>query len=312
MAEPRRLTDLPADRLRLLMERLRQKDQAAAPGIGRVSRGGPLPLSPSQENFWLLDRLAPGVAVAHLPVALRLAGPLDRAALRRSFAEVARRHEPLRTAFGEQGGRPFQTILSEAAVELPEADLAALPAARREAEMLRRAAAEVRRPFDLARAPLFRLLLVRLGADDHVLVVTLHHLVADGWSLGVLLREIMALYGSFASGEWHPALPALPVQHADYAAWQRRRFSGDLLREEAGFWRARLEGLPALALPADRPRPAVPSFRGRQLEMAATAVETISSCRPRKLGTAGRGRSAGRASAGRRARNRPPPAGDPR
>ena len=275
MAEPRQnVAALPADRLRQLMARLRQKDQAAAPGIKPVERdGGPLPLSPSQESFWLLGRFAPESAVAHLPVALRLSGPLDRPALLRSFAAVAQRHEPLRTAFGERGGLPFQTPLREVAVELPAADLAGLPAARREPEMLRRATAEARRPFDLARAPLFRLLLLRLGAAEHVLVVTLHHLVADGWSLGVLLREIGALYGAFADGK-SPALPALPVQHLDYVDWQRRQLQGEALRAELEFWRARLDGLGALALAADRPRPPLPSFRGHQLEMALDAGQT--------------------------------------
>ncbi|HSG40150.1 MAG TPA: condensation domain-containing protein, partial [Thermoanaerobaculia bacterium] len=257
MAEPRKnLSGLSADQIRLLMERMREKDQAVAPGIRRAPRdGAPLPLSFAQERLWFLDRLAPGNAAYNIPVAARLTGPLDRAALRGAFAEVTRRHETLRVTFGEVDGVPRQEIGPAAEVPLPLVDLAGLPAERREPEMLRLAGAEVRLPFDLVRGPVLRAHLFRLAGEDHALLLNLHHIVADGWSLGVLLRELGALYPAQGSGRPSP-LPELTVQYGDYAAWQRERFQGAFLEGELAFWRGRLAGVPPLELPTDRPRPA--------------------------------------------------------
>ncbi len=272
---------LSADDLRRLMERLK-KGQGSAGRIGRAPRdGAPLPLSFSQERLWFLDRLGAGASAYNVPAAVRLAGALDPSALQRTFAEVARRHEALRTTFGERDGVPFQVIAAELGVPLPVADLSALPAEASERETLRLATEEAGRPFDLARGPLFRTLLFRLGAAEHVLTVTLHHIVSDGWSTGVLVREMAALYDAFAAGRPSP-LPELPIQYADYAVWQRQRLQGEALEKELAFWRERLTGVPPLELPTDRPRPAQASFRGghRAVELAADALSGLNAlCR---------------------------------
>ncbi len=274
MAEPGKdLSGLSAGQLHLLMERLRRRDQAAAPGIGRALRGGgPLPLSFAQERLWFLDRLAPGDAAYHIPIALRLAGPLDRAVLRGALGEVVRRHETLRATFGERDGLPHQEIGPAADVPLPLVDLEGLPVERREEEALRRSGEASRRSFDLSRGPLLRALLFRRGSGEHTLLLTLHHIVADGWSLGVLLREVGELYPALAAGRPSP-LPEPAVQYVDYAVWQRERFQGELLEGELAFWRGRLAGLPPLELPADRPRPAAPGSRGGELPLRLTAGE---------------------------------------
>ncbi len=249
--------------------------EMAAPGaarpageteIRRASRdGAPLPLSFAQERLWFLDRFAPGSAVYNIPSFLRLGGRLDAAALRGVLTEVARRHESLRTTFGEHAGVPFQAVAPPGEVGLPLVDLRGA-----EDEMLRLAREEARRPFDLVRGPLFRASLLRLGVEDHVLLLNIHHIVSDGWSQGLLLRELAALYHALAAGRPSP-LPEPPIQYADYAVWQRSRMRGEALEEKLAFWRQRLAGVPPLALPSDRPRPARPSFRGgrRSLDVPA-------------------------------------------
>jgi non-ribosomal peptide synthetase component F len=218
-------------------------------------------MSFAQERLWLLDRLAPGQPVYNIPLALRLDGALAPAALRRAFEGVVRRHEVLRTVFAEEAGRPVQRIAPPAAFDLPLADLGALPEARREAEAARLAAAAARHRFDLGRGPLLHALLVRLGPEAHVLAAAMHHIVSDGWSLGILEREISALYAAAVAGG-KADLPPLPVQYADFALWQRRFLSDDALADLLAHWRERLAGLEALDLPADRPRPAVQRVRG--------------------------------------------------
>jgi hypothetical protein len=252
---------LSADELRRLMERLKK----GQPGVERIARaprdGSPLPLSFAQERLWFLDRLGASATAYNVPAAVRLAGALDAPGLQRAFAAVVRRHEALRTTFGESDGVPFQVIADEPDVPLPLVDLTALPAAARQREALRLATAEAGRPFDLRRGPLVRTLLFRLAPAEHVLTVTLHHIVSDGWSTGVLIREMAALYEAFAAGRQSP-LPELPIQYADYAVWQRRRLRGEALDKELAFWRERLAGTPPLELPTDRPRPPQASFAG--------------------------------------------------
>ncbi|HZF09531.1 MAG TPA: amino acid adenylation domain-containing protein, partial [Thermoanaerobaculia bacterium] len=238
--------------------------QRSTPPIRRASRRRPLPLSFTQERLWLLDRLAPGGAAYNMPAAVRLEGPLDRATLGAVFAELVRRHEVLRTRFLTVEGNPVQEIASPAPVPLPLVDLAGLDGAGRP-ELARLEREEARRPFDLARGPLLRATLLRSAEEEHNLLVILHHTVADGWSVGVLEREVATLYGAFAQGRPSP-LPELPVQYADYAVWQRARFRGKRLDRELAWWRERLAGAPAeLALPFDRPRPALPGGRGAAL-----------------------------------------------
>jgi amino acid adenylation domain-containing protein len=220
------------------------------------------PQSFAQQRLWFVQQMDPASASYNLAVSFWMDGRLDEAALRRTLAEVVRRHETLRTVFAGGEPHPVQVVIPRVDVVLPLADLGALPPESRQAEAARLAVEEARRPFDLARGPLFRPLLVRLDERRHLLVLAMHHVVTDGWSLGVLFREVGALYGAFAAGAPSP-LPELEIQYADFAAWQRERLAGDALEAPLGFWRERLAGAPAaLALPTDRPRPAVPSGRG--------------------------------------------------
>jgi amino acid adenylation domain-containing protein len=233
---------------------LYQAGRAGLPPVERVDRAGPLPLSFAQQRLWFLERLGGLGGTYHVPTRLRLRGPLDRGALRRALDAVVARHEALRTTFVEVDGEPVQRIAEPGPFHLVEHDLDGHPAAA--AELRRLVAAEADVPFDLEQGPLARGRLVRLAADDHVLLVTLHHIVADGWSVEVLTRELGTLYGAFRRGEASP-LAALPVQYADYAAWQWRWVEGDVLQRQAEYWKAALGGAPALLdLPADHPRPA--------------------------------------------------------
>ena len=182
-------------------------------------------------------------------------GRLDIEALRRTIETMVERHEALRTTFVSDGDEPLQQIHAATAWALPWFDVVA-------SEVAGRAQAEAARPFDLASGPLLRTTLLRLGDEDHVLLVTMHHIVSDGWSLGVLVRELMALYdGATPMGEL-PTLAPLAVQYADFALWQRNWLQGEVLDEQLGYWRERLAGVPPLELPTDRPRPAVASHRG--------------------------------------------------
>jgi amino acid adenylation domain-containing protein len=240
---------------------------AVKPPLVALPRTGPLPLSYAQERLWFLDQWSPGGFAYNVPQAVRLAGGLDRTALARGLTEVVRRHETLRTAFPvADGGRPIQVIgPPPAVVPLPLVDLAGLPADSREPAARALVAAEAQRPFDLARGPLLAAFLLRLEGREHVLLLNLHHIVSDGWSTGVLIRELGALYQAFVAEQPSP-LPELPLQYADFAQWQRRWLSGDTLAQHLAYWRERLAGAPGLLeLPADRPRPPVQSFRGASL-----------------------------------------------
>ncbi|MEA2692845.1 MAG: hypothetical protein QOJ16_2232, partial [Acidobacteriota bacterium] len=236
----------------------------------RARRKAELPLSFSQQRLWFLEQLEPGTAFYNIPVAVRAEGPLAIPILARTLAEVVRRQEALRTTFGESEGRPFQRIGPVPARVLALVDLSPLPARSGEAELDRLVALEARRPFDLARGPLLRSTLLRRAGDDHVLLFTLHHIVSDGWSDGILMREVEALYSAFSAG--HPSpLPELPVQYADFAVWQRDWLQGKALAGQLGYWRRQLQGITGLELPLDRPRPPAETFRGafHEIELAA-------------------------------------------
>jgi amino acid adenylation domain-containing protein len=221
-----------------------------------------LPASYAQERLWFLEQLRPGTAAYNMPAALRLRGPLDVGALEQSLGEIVRRHEALRTTFVAVEGRPFQVIAEARAVRLPVVDLAGLAEAEREAEALRLANEEAHRPLGLARDLLLRASLLRLGEREHVLLLTLHHIASDGWSMGVLSRELAALYEVFSRGQ-PSRLPELPLQYADFAAWQRAWLQGETLGIQLAYWKRQLAGAPpALELPIDRPRPLVLSSRG--------------------------------------------------
>ncbi|HKH45556.1 MAG TPA: amino acid adenylation domain-containing protein, partial [Thermoanaerobaculia bacterium] len=196
-----------------------------APAAAMPRDGRDLPLSFAQERLWFLDQLESGTAFYNIPTAVRLRGPLRPELFRGALQEVVRRHEALRTTFTDVQGRPVQVIAPDVPVELPLLDLSGLPAEAAEAEMRAQAGEEIRRPFDLVRGPLFRAILFRMGGEGHIAILTLHHIIADGWSLGVLIREISALYQSLAAGRPSP-LPPLPIQYADFAVWQRKRLHG--------------------------------------------------------------------------------------
>ncbi|HVG43309.1 MAG TPA: condensation domain-containing protein, partial [Longimicrobium sp.] len=253
-----------------------QVDAAVQGGAGAdapvAARGGnDLPLSFAQERLWFIDRLEPGSTAYNVAMPLRLGGALQVPALERALGELVRRHAVLRTRFAVVDGAPVQRIEPAGAFRLEVDDVSALSADEREAEIARRAAAERSTPFDLEAGPLFRARLVRAAADDHLLQMALHHAVTDGWSTGILLRELTALYGAFSRGEPSP-LPELPVRYADFAAWQRDRLRGERLAEQVAWWREHLAGAPAvLTLPTDRPRPPAQSHRGDRIGFSLPA-----------------------------------------
>jgi amino acid adenylation domain-containing protein len=233
----------------------------AAPPLRPAPRDGDLPLSFGQQRLWFLDRLDPGRPAYNVSFAVSLAGPLAAGALAAALTRITARHEALRTVFAERHGRPLQRIAPPAPFPLPGVDLAALPAAARELAAAELGAAAALAPFDLAGGPLLRGLLLRRGAAEHDLVLTGHHIVLDNWSVGLLVGELNALYRETATGE-PAALPALPVQYADFAVWQREWLRGAVLAEQLAYWREQLREPPALELPTDRPRPPVLGTRG--------------------------------------------------
>ncbi len=233
-----------------------------------MARDTPPPLSFAQQRLWFLHQLEPWSAAYNLTQALRIDGPLSAAGLARALAALVARHEALRTTFPESAGAPVQAIAPPPeSWPLPVVDLAGLPTAVRTAEARRLAAEEARRPFDLAAGPLLRTALLHLAPEEHRLLLALHHVVTDGWSMGILVAELSALYRADLAGT--PAdLPPLPIQYADYAVWQRSWLSGATLAAEIAHWRERLAGAPVLALPTDRPRPAMPRRRGGRLPLS--------------------------------------------
>ncbi len=234
----------------------------AGPRLAPAGRGGPLPLSFAQQRLWFLYRLQEDLSIYNLPMSYRLLGRLDPAVLEASLGEVVRRHEALRTTFDERGGEPVQVIAPAGRHDLPLADLSGLPAEPARREAWRIAGGEPARPFDLTQGPLLRTALLRVAPEEHLFLLSMHHIVSDGWSMGVLLQEIGALAAGLGSGSL-PALQPLPVQYADFAVWQRAWLHGELLESQLAWWREKLAGHPPLLeLPADRPRPALQSFRG--------------------------------------------------
>jgi amino acid adenylation domain-containing protein len=229
--------------------------------IGRVRRKEVIPLSYAQERLWFLDQLILGNAFYNIPVPLRVRGSLDIRALEHSFSEVVRRHEVLRTRFQMQDGKPVQVIEPELKLKVTVTDLMGLGEKEREAEVQRLVMEEAGRPFDLALGPLIRVRVLRLGELEHVLMLTMHHIVSDGWSMGVLVREVVTLYEAFRQDQESP-LPELPIQYVDYAVWQRDWLKGEVLEEQLGYWREQLKGLTTLELPTDRRRPAVQTYQG--------------------------------------------------
>ncbi|GLZ78260.1 hypothetical protein Afil01_30670 [Actinorhabdospora filicis] len=237
----------------------RQSDGAQIPR--RPDPTAPVPASALQGQLWFLDKLAPGQTSYNVPSVFRLTGPLDVGALRRALTALAGRHETLRTTFTERDGSPYQVIAAAEAFPVPLSvtDLSDMDGDR-EAEARKLVDEEVRRPFDLAQGPLFRALLVVVSPGEHLLAMTMHHIVSDGWSQAVLTSELGELYSAQRAGR-APALPELAVQYADYALWQRGQWREDVFEEQLSYWASRLKEVPATELPADRPRPATLTYR---------------------------------------------------
>ncbi|WP_063748729.1 non-ribosomal peptide synthetase, partial [Chondromyces apiculatus] len=223
----------------------------------RVSRDATLPLSFAQERLWFLDRLEPDSPFYNIPTAMRLSGPLDVDAFARSLRGLVRRHEALRTTFPTRDGQPHQAVAPESTWSLLVQEVQASDVPRLVDE-------EARRPFDLARGPLFRATLLRVSEREHVLLATMHHIISDGWSMGVFMRELGALYEAFATGQPSP-FAELPIQYVDHTVWQRRVLTEARLDEQLSYWHGKLTGAPALSLPTDYPRPPVASHRGSSL-----------------------------------------------
>jgi natural product biosynthesis luciferase-like monooxygenase protein/amino acid adenylation domain-containing protein/FkbM family methyltransferase len=244
---------------------------AAAMGAGKaptslplvpISRDGEAPLAYAQQRLWFLDQLQPGSSFYNLPGAVRITGPLDVSSLERGLNEIIRRHEVLRTVFAGVGGKPVQVVAPSLKLPLVVTDLRHLTEPERSAEARRLTTQEAQRPFDLSQGPLLRVVLLRFSEQEHVVVVTLHHIVADGWSIGIFIRELTALYEAFSQERLSP-LPEINVQYADYAMWQQQCLEGNVLERDIAYWKQQLEGSPALlVLPTDRPRRAVQRYRG--------------------------------------------------
>ncbi|HEY9832541.1 MAG TPA: amino acid adenylation domain-containing protein [Stenomitos sp.] len=274
-----------------------------------ISRKGNLPLSFAQQRLWFLDQLEPNNSTYNMPAAVRLVGAIDIAALEQSFNEIVRRHEVLRTTFIVTDGQPVQVIAPTLTLNIPVVDLQALPetdtelrsnivveidtqtggrgdaekfnvlrmnatAYEQEAEVLRLAKQEAQLPFNLTKGSLLRVTLLKLSASEHILLFTIHHIVCDGWSLGIFVREFTTLYDAFSQGKPSP-LPELPIQYADFAHWQNQWLQGDVLENLLSYWQRQLAGAPStLTLPMQQKRPAVPSFRGESQSFRLSAATT--------------------------------------
>ncbi len=259
------ITELSEAKRALLAQYLRGRSPQtpAEDTIPRRSRGSVAPLSFGQQQLWLLSQLLPDIPVYNERVTIHLPGFLDVNALEQSLNKIIRRHEAWRTVFPLVDGEPVQAIQPTLNLELPVVDLRYLPEAQREAEAVRLASEDARLPFDLARGPLLRAMLIRLRDEEHRLFLTLHHIIFDGISIyRLFLPELHTLYEAFSAGQPSP-LPELPIQYADFATWQREEMQEKVIAAEIAYWRQQLAGAPSLLeLPTDRPRPVVPTYRG--------------------------------------------------
>ncbi|MBD0346019.1 MAG: AMP-binding protein, partial [Coleofasciculus sp. Co-bin14] len=219
------------------------------------------PASFSQQRLWFIDQLVPGNAFYNVPTALRLIGSLNLSALEQTFSEIVRRHEALRTRFGTVEGQLIQAIAPTLTINLPVIDLQTLPADDRELQAKQLVNQESQRPFNLATEPLMRSQLFKLNETEYILLLNLHHIICDDWSIGVLIRELSTIYTAFALGQPSP-LPELPLQYADFAHWQRECLQGEVLETQLAYWRQQLNGISVLNLPTDRPKPPIQSYQG--------------------------------------------------
>src|SRR6185369_14865816 len=247
---------LDAERLELLDYLLEEEGIETGSESQKIVRRAPhddaLPLSFAQRRLWFLDQLAPGAAY-NLSGRLHLEGQLDISALEASLNEIVRRHEALRTIFSTRNGEPVQIILHELRLPLPLIDLSDSPSIQKFCDE------EAQRPFDLTTGPLVRAHLLRLSIEEHILLLSMHHIVSDGWSIGVLIRELAALYEADAAGA-ESTLKELSLQYGDYALWQREWLQGEVLEQQLSYWRKQLDDIALLQLPLDKPRSATSSF----------------------------------------------------
>ena len=253
--------------IRAIAQRLNESSVVQQAAIESADRSVPIVLSHAQQRLWFIDQLDGGGAAYHICGAVRLQGELDVPALRRTLDTLVQRHESLRTTFVRDGAEVFQHIASGSVFALRETDLGALDAQAREQRVREEALEEARASFDLSSGPLIRGRLLRLQAHEHVLLVTMHHIITDGWSLGVFVREVAALYEAYQKGLQSPLAP-LPIQYADYGVWQRRWLQGAVLQQQLQYWREHLQGASGLLeLPTDRVRPAIRDHRGERIEV---------------------------------------------
>src|SRR5205085_4200768 len=239
-------------------------NRKSVPSLVPVSRAADLPLSYAQQRLWFIDQLEPGTTAYNIPLAVRLHGQLNKQALLRSLNEIVRRHEVLRTNFPMRNGRLVQNIAPPMELVIQEVDLSQFSGDSQEQETKLYIRAEAAGHFDLARGPLVRGKLLRLAEEEHVVLLTMHHIVGDGWSNGIIFAEFTRLYEAYANGQESP-LQDLPIQYADFAVWQREWLQGEILEEQLEYWTKQLQEVTMLALPTDRPRPAVPSRRAERL-----------------------------------------------
>ncbi|MFN6530351.1 condensation domain-containing protein, partial [Nostoc sp. ChiSLP03a] len=253
---------------------LQQDSEITSPPLLRRTRDAELPLSYAQQRLWFLDQFEPNSPFYNIPMALRLVGNLDRVALEQSLQEIIHRHEALRTNFITVDGKPSQIIQTETTWTVSVVDLKHLSTTEREITSQQLAQQQVTQPFDLAKEALIRATLVVLNETEHVLLVCMHHVVSDGWSMGVFVQELAALYDAYAQGQPSPLAP-LPIQYADFAIWQRNWLQGEVLQSQLNYWQQQLQDAPALlSLPTDRPRPAVQTYNGTHQEFVLSVELT--------------------------------------
>jgi amino acid adenylation domain-containing protein len=273
----RRRSELSPEQRVLLQQRLRGQriDVAAQPVISRRDPHVLPPLSFAQERLWFLDQLNPGDTTYNCIDMLPLDFAVDADVLERSVNEIVRRHESLRTTFRAEDGVPVQIVAPTPHIALPVIDLRYLPGSRRDAEVRRLGTEEAERPFNLAQGPLLRTTLLRTGDPQYILLLAMHHIVADGWAMGIFWKDLAAVWEAFELGRPSP-LPELPIQYADFATWQRKTVAGEELERHLAYWRQQLRGLPVLNLPTDHPRPAMQTFGGARRPVFLTPSITAS------------------------------------
>jgi NRPS condensation-like uncharacterized protein len=271
-----RLKNLSPEKRKLLLKALR-KDAVQTEESKRIKRRFQqeyAPLSFAQQRLWFLDKLSPQNSAYNLPAAVRLKGQLNLPALQQTFNEIVRRHEVLRTAFAEINGQPAQVISPDIKFNVTVINLQNLPELEQKIAVEKLAVEEAQRPFNLTQAPLFRATLLQLNDAEYVLLLTMHHIISDGWSMGVVVREVGAVYEAFSTSKSSP-LPELPVQYGDFSSWQRQNLQGEKLEKQLAYWKQQLTGVLDV-LPTDRQRSSVQNFRGSEQSFVISASLTES------------------------------------